>query len=102
MGYFGYSYFEQNQDKLKALAIDGGSGCVDPSVETAQDGTYTPLSRPLFVYVNKEALARPEVAAFLTYYIDNLEQIAKDAQFVPLTDDQAAESKAALEGATTR
>ena len=102
MGYFGYSYYEQNQDKLKALAIDSGSGCVDPSVETAQDGTYAPLSRPLFVYVNKEALARPEVAAFLTYYIDNLEQIAKDAQFVPLTDDQAAESKTALEGATTR
>ena len=55
----------ENQDKLKALEIDGGDGCVAPSVETAQDGTYKPLSRPLFIYVKKEALARPEVEAFL-------------------------------------
>jgi len=99
MGYFGFSYYEQNQDTLKALAVDGGNGCVDPSVETAQDGSYAPLSRPLFVYVNNEALSRPEVAAFLTYYIDNAEQVAKDAQFVPLTDDQESESKTTLEGA---
>ena len=56
LGYFGFSYFEENQDKLKALEVDGGDGCVAPSVETAQDGTYKPLSRPLFIYVKKEAL----------------------------------------------
>ena len=65
LGYFGFSYFEENQDTLKALEIDGGAGCVAPSVETAQDGTYTPLSRPLFVYAKKESLARPEVEAFI-------------------------------------
>ena len=57
LGYFGFSYYEENQDTLKALEIDGGDGCVAPSVETAQDGTYTPLSRPLFVYV-KNGVAR--------------------------------------------
>ena len=50
LGYFGFSYFEENQDSLEAVEIDGGDGCVAPSVETAQDGTYKPLSRPLFVY----------------------------------------------------
>ena len=65
LGYFGFSYFEENQDTLKALEVDGGDGCVAPSVETAQDGTYTPLSRPLFVYVKTESFARPEVQAFV-------------------------------------
>ena len=55
LGYFGFSYFEENQDTLKAVEVDGGSGCVAPSVESAQDGTYTPLSRPLFVYVSTSA-----------------------------------------------
>ena len=58
LGYFGYTYYEENQDTLKALEIDGGDGCVAPSAETAQDGTYTPLSRPLFIYVKNESLAR--------------------------------------------
>ena len=61
LGYFGFSYYEENQDTLQALAVDGGEGCVEPSVETAQDGSYAPLSRPLFVYATEEALARPEV-----------------------------------------
>ena len=67
LGYFGFSYFEENQDTLKALEIDGGDGCVAPSVESAQDGTYTPLSRPLFVYAKNESFARPEVEAFVGY-----------------------------------
>ena len=71
LGYFGFSYFEENQDTLKALEIDGGDGCVAPSVATAQDGTYKPLSRPLFIYVKKESLARPEVEAFLRFMLDN-------------------------------
>ncbi len=66
LGYFGFSYFEENQDTLKAVEIDSGDGCVAPSVETAQDGTYTPLSRPLFIYAKKEALERPEVEAFVS------------------------------------
>ena len=58
LGYFGFSYYEQNQDTVKAVAVDNGSGCVTPSVKTAQDGTYAPLSRPLFVYAKKSSLER--------------------------------------------
>ena len=99
LGYFGFSYFEENQDKLKAVEIDGGDGCVAPSVATAQDGTYTPLSRPLFIYVKKDALQRPEVEAFLRYTLENETAIAEAAQFVPLTDEQLTKAKSDLESA---
>jgi phosphate transport system substrate-binding protein len=99
LGYFGFSYYEENQDSLTAVEVDGGDGCVAPSVETAQDGSYAPLSRPLFVYAKGESLDRPEVAAFLTYTVDNAQTIAEEAQFVPLNDDQVAEQKAKLEEA---
>ena len=99
LGYFGFSYFEENQDTLKALEIDGGDGCVAPSVASAQNGTYKPLSRPLFIYAKKEAVARPEVEAFLRYMLENETAIADAAQFVPLTDAQLAKAKADLESA---
>jgi phosphate transport system substrate-binding protein len=99
LGYFGFSYFEENQDKLKAVEIDGGDGCVAPSAETAQDGSYKPLSRPLFVYVKKESFARPEVEAFIRFMIDNEKQIAEAAQFVSLTDAQLEKAKSDLEAA---
>jgi phosphate transport system substrate-binding protein len=100
LGYFGFSYFEENQDTLTALEIDGGDGCVAPSVETAQKGTYKPLSRPLFIYVKKEALSRPEVAAFLRYILDNEQAIAEASQFVPLTDEQLTKAETDLDAAT--
>ena len=93
LGYFGFSYFEENQDKLKAVEIDGGDGCVAPSVATAQDGTYKPLSRPLFIYVKKESLARPEVEAFLRFVLENETSIAETSQFVPLTEEQLTKAK---------
>ena len=99
LGYFGFSYFEENQDKLKAVEIDGGDGCVAPSAATAQDGTYKPLSRPLFVYVKKDAFSRPEVEAFIRFMIDNEKQIAESAQFVALTDAQLEKAKSDLEAA---
>jgi phosphate transport system substrate-binding protein len=99
LGYFGFSYFEENQDKLKALEIDGGDGCVAPSVKAAQDGTYKPLARPLFIYVKKDALARPEVAAFMQYILDNETAIADASQFVPLTNEQLTKAKSDLETA---
>jgi phosphate transport system substrate-binding protein len=99
LGYFGFSYFEENQGSLKALEIDGGSGCVAPSVESAQAGDYEPLSRPLFVYVKTESLGRNEVADFLTYMLDNETTIAEQAQFVPLNEDQLAEAEQKLEDA---
>ena len=100
LGYFGFSYFEENQDSLKALEIDGGEGCVAPSVENAQNGTYQPLSRPLFVYVKKESLAKPEVEAFMQFMLDNATEIAEQAQFVPLTDAQLTKAQSDLESAT--
>ena len=99
LGYFGLSYFEQNQDKLKALKVDGGDGCVAPSAETAQNGTYKPLSRPLFIYVKASALEEPQVKAFLQYLLDNEQEIAQAAQFVPLTAEQKQQSLSDLQAA---
>ena len=90
MGYFGFTYYEENADTLKALEIDNGEGCVAPSVETAQDGSYAPLSRPLFIYPSDKAIERPEVVDFINFYIENIDDIVTEAQYVPLTDDQKA------------
>jgi len=90
MGYFGFTYFEENADSLKALEIDNGDGCVAPSVETAQDGSYAPLSRPLFIYLSDKAAERPEVTDFVNFYIENIDDIVTEAQYVPLTDEQKA------------
>lgn len=91
LGYFGLAHYEQNTDKLKVLAIDGGAGCVKPSRETVQDGTYKPLSRPLFIYPSARSLARPEVVTFLEFYAANTDDIATLALFVPLTAEQKEE-----------
>ncbi|MGW0821350.1 PstS family phosphate ABC transporter substrate-binding protein [Streptomyces sp. NPDC002845] len=97
MGYFGFSYYEENQDKLKLVDIDGGDGCVTPSVESTQDGTYAPLGRQLFIYPSAQALERPEVVDFVEFYVENHKEIAEDAQFIPLNDTQEQELKAALD-----
>jgi len=99
LGYLGYTYFEENMDSLKAVEIDGGEGCVEPSVETARDGTYAPLSRPLFIYVKNESLARPEVFGFVEYFLTNSIQLAEDALFIPVPDDQVATNLSTLEAA---
>jgi phosphate transport system substrate-binding protein len=93
LGYFGLSYYEQNQDTLKVVQVDGGGGCVTPSTETVQDGSYVPLSRPLFIYPSADLLAREEGIAFVEFYIDNETEIAEEALFVPLTAEQKAESE---------
>ncbi|MBO9313328.1 MAG: PstS family phosphate ABC transporter substrate-binding protein, partial [Chloroflexus sp.] len=69
IGYLGYAYVVENPGKVKPIAVDGGKGCVEPSFETIANGTYIPLSRPLFIYVNKKAAERPEVQAFVNYYL---------------------------------
>jgi phosphate transport system substrate-binding protein len=100
MAYFGFSYFEENQDSLKAVEIDGGEGCVAPSVESAQGGDYVPLARPLYVYAKTDALEREEVEDFLRYMLDNETDIAERAQFVPLNETQISENLAKLDDAT--
>ena len=84
---------------VKALEIDSGNGCVAPSVETAQDGSYTPLARPLFIYVNNASYTdSPAVAEFVDYYIANLETIAAGAAFIPLNESDYAATQDALAG----
>jgi len=96
LGYFGPSYFEQNTDKLNGVQVDSGGGCVAPSAETVQDGSYTPLSRPLFMYPSKEAMAKPHVKAFMDFIVANQQAIAEAAQIVPLTEEQATEAQSSL------
>jgi phosphate transport system substrate-binding protein len=99
MGYFGYTYYEENTDKLKALEVDSGNGCVAPSPETAQSGEYTPLARPLFIYVNTKSYAdKPQVASYVDFYIQNLQQITEAAKYIQLNDQQQAETEDALSG----
>jgi len=96
MGYFGFSFFDQNQDKLNAVAVDGGDGCVKPSLETIQNETYKPLSRPIFMYPSEKALQRPEVKEFMTFTVDNAARIAEASKIVPLTPEQVSESQSSL------
>ena len=89
IGYFGYSYFEQNADNLTAVEVDGGAGCVAPSAETVSDGSYTPLSRELYMYPSVEKAASNEAAlAYTEFFVENDAEIAEAAQFIPLNDEQ--------------
>ena len=101
LGYFGLSYFEQNQEQINDVEVDGGDGCVAPTTETVQDGSYTPLSRPLFIYVKNDSLQKPEVKAFVQYLLDNEQTIAENALFVPLTDEQLQESQSTFDAAAS-
>ena len=97
LGYFGFSYYETNADKLNLVAVDGGDGCIKPSVETIQNGTYKPLSRTLYMYVNTASLAdKPQVTAFMDYVVDNADESATTAQIVPLTAEQLTTAKSEL------
>ena len=98
LGYFGLSYYLENEARVKALEIDGGDGCVAPSAETVQAGTYKPLSRPLFVYVNEDSLAdKQAIDPFLTFLLDNEARLARGAKFVPMTTAQLDRARTALE-----
>jgi phosphate transport system substrate-binding protein len=94
LGYFGYTYYEENADALKAFTVDG----VEPNPETITSGEY-PLSRPLFIYVKTASLQRPEVAAFVRYYIENAVELAESAQYVPAPQEALDEALAKVEGA---
>jgi len=91
MFYVGYTYYAENADRVKALQIDSGSGCVAPSEQSAQDGSYTPLSRGLFIYPSSTALTRAEVRAFVEFFINHNEQITAVVGAIPLTAEQKQE-----------
>ncbi len=100
LGYFGFSYYEQNQDKLNLVGVDGGDGCVKPSTKTIQDNSYKPLSRPLFMYPSEKSLAKARgQGASWTTSIKNQDEIAKTAQIVPLTAAQKAKGAEELKAA---
>lgn len=87
LGFFGLAYFEENQDKLKLVAVqDGESSPVEPSTQTVMEGTYSPLSRPLFIYVSESGAEKGEVVTFVNYYLDNAGQLAKSAGYVAMPD----------------
>ena len=88
IGFFGFAYYEENQDKLKLVPIDNGNGPITPAFDTIKDGSYAPLSRPLFIYVNKESLNKTEVKAFVTFYLENAKELVPDVGYVALPDDE--------------
>lgn len=93
LGFFGFAYYIENQDKLKVVPVDGGNGPVAPSAITINDGTYSPLSRPIFIYLNTASLARPEVRSFVDFYIDNAGALANEVGYIELRADQYQESR---------
>jgi len=99
IGYFGYSYYKENEGNLKAAEIDGGDGCVAPSEATVQDGTYAPLGRPLFIYVNMDKLGSDDALdPFVQYYVDNANDISPQVGFIPMTEEQQSKAKSAVAG----
>ncbi|HEX6963137.1 MAG TPA: PstS family phosphate ABC transporter substrate-binding protein [Lacipirellula sp.] len=96
LGYFGLGYYIENQDKLKLLAIDGGDGPVKPTVETVRNGGYQPLSRPLYIYVRKDALHKRAVREYLKYYLAHANDVAEGVGYVPVPDEIVAENRATL------
>lgn len=87
LGYFGYAYYLENRDQLKLVAIDSGNGPVLPTVETIRNGTYKPLSRPLFIYVNNASLGRPELKEFVLFYLEKGPGLAEDVGYVAAPDE---------------
>ncbi len=98
IGYFGFSFADENRERLKILSVreEEGGECVEPTLETIQNNTYKPLSRPLFMYPSDKALARPEVKAFMEFIASNHAEIAEAAKFVPMTEAQASETAGTL------
>jgi phosphate transport system substrate-binding protein len=86
LGFFGLAYYEENKEQLKLVGVNNGKGVVLPSVETVKNGTYAPLSRPVFIYVTDAAAKRPEVATFVNFYLENASQLVPDVGYIPLPD----------------
>lgn len=98
LGFFGYAYYVANEDTLKVVPIEAGNGPIAPSAVTINDGTYSPLSRPIFIYLSKASAARPEVRAFVEFYIENAPVLAEEVGYVAMPDEVYQEVSAALAG----
>ncbi|WP_198586989.1 PstS family phosphate ABC transporter substrate-binding protein [Glycomyces xiaoerkulensis] len=95
--YSGYSYYLENQDRVKAIEIDNGDGCVAPAEETVQDGSYAPLGRQLYIFPSDQGLEKEQVRAFVEYFVSNSGEVAEAAGFIGLTEDQEAEALESLD-----
>lgn len=84
LGFFGLAYYSENKDRLQLIGVNNGEEVVKPSLETVKNGSYRPLSRPLFIYVNSTSVASPEVVEFVNFYIDNAGELSKDVGYIPL------------------
>ena len=87
LGFFGLAYYTENKDKLSLIGVHNGTEVVKPTLETVKNGTYTPLSRPLFIYVNSTSVASPEVVDFVNFYLDNADELSKDVGYIPLPEE---------------
>ena len=92
LGYFGYAYYEENKDKLKVIGVNDGNGCVLPGEITIEDGSYTPLSRPLFIYVNAKSLEKSEVKELVKFYMENGKKLVDEVGYISLPDSVYAEN----------
>ncbi len=102
LGYFGLAYYEANTDKLKLVGVDNGAGAILPSVETVKNKTYTPLGRPLYIYVSNTSAARPEVTAFVNFYLEHAATLSAEVGYVPLTAEESAAEKAKFAAFSTK
>ena len=102
IGYFGYAYYVENAERLKAVAIDGGDGCVAPTDAAINDGSYFPLSRPLFIYVRKDAAQTPHIAEFIRYFLSGEgQQLAAEVGYIPFPQEVYDLALAKFENGTT-
>ena len=92
LGFFGFAYYKENESKLHAVAIDNGKGPVSPNLDSINKNTYAPLSRPVYIYVNKKSLERPEVSKFVSFYLTHAKGLSKQVGFVPLADSSYEKS----------
>ncbi|GAB3531116.1 PstS family phosphate ABC transporter substrate-binding protein [Pontibacter brevis] len=102
LGFFGYAYYDENKDKLKAVPVDdqndsNGQGAIMPSLETVKDGSYAPLSRPLYIYVNSKAASRPEVVEYVNFYLDNAAELSEEVGYIPMPAEIYQEQKQKFE-----
>ena len=97
LGFFGLAYFEENADKLKLVGVDNGNGVIKPSLETVGNGTYAPLSRPIFIYVSDQGAAKPQVKSFIDFYLKQAASLAAEVGYIPLPDDETAKQVSAFE-----
>lgn len=84
LGYFGFAYYIENKNKLTAVGVDNGKGAISPSIQTVENGTYAPLSRPIFIYVSSKAMEKPEIKEFVTFYLKQAQTLVKEVKYVPL------------------